>query len=69
MFEKHLPTDINVYAITSSRYNELSWMCTHDTYRKTYLGNNFINNKNNLFNYVNFNFKMLRRLVWRELAV
>jgi len=38
MFEKHLPTDINVYAITSSRYNELSWMCTHDTYRKTYLG-------------------------------
>ncbi|CAG2183049.1 unnamed protein product, partial [Oppiella nova] len=27
MFEKHLPTDINVYAITSSRYNELSWMC------------------------------------------
>ncbi|CAG2108063.1 unnamed protein product [Medioppia subpectinata] len=41
MFEKHLPTDINVYAITSSKYNELSWMCTHDTVRKTYLGGFF----------------------------
>ncbi|CAG2175142.1 unnamed protein product, partial [Oppiella nova] len=38
---KLLPTDINVYAITSSNATELSWECDWDESRKVYLGGYF----------------------------
>ncbi|CAG2163982.1 unnamed protein product [Oppiella nova] len=38
MFETHLPTDINVYAVTSSNNDEFSNTCNVDIYRGVYLG-------------------------------
>ncbi|CAG2171116.1 unnamed protein product, partial [Oppiella nova] len=39
-----LPTDINVYAVSSSRAIELSYACCFDDYRKAYVGGFFSNN-------------------------
>ncbi|CAG2163272.1 unnamed protein product [Oppiella nova] len=42
MFDKLLPTDINVYAITATKPDELGWFCYHDAkVYKTYLATFF----------------------------
>ncbi|CAG2107835.1 unnamed protein product [Medioppia subpectinata] len=41
MFDKLLPADINVYAVTSSKPDQASWACCYDTVRKAYVGGHF----------------------------
>ncbi|CAG2163286.1 unnamed protein product [Oppiella nova] len=38
MFDKLLPTNINVYAVTATLPGELGWKCEHDKNLQTYLG-------------------------------
>ncbi|CAG2100475.1 unnamed protein product [Medioppia subpectinata] len=44
MFRNHLPANVNVYASTSSDYDELSWFYIYDDKYKTYISSFFADN-------------------------
>ncbi|CAG2102519.1 unnamed protein product, partial [Medioppia subpectinata] len=44
MFRNHLPANVNVYASTSSDYDELSWFYIYDEKYKTYISSFFADN-------------------------
>ncbi|CAG2165848.1 unnamed protein product, partial [Oppiella nova] len=43
MFDKVLPNNIDVYAVASSKPDQLSWQCCYDYHRKAMVGGHFSN--------------------------